>query len=295
MVLFKNGFPLTADKITPMFVGMDITIGIDSSKSNTGIVVGDSANNMICDFEVNGAGESTNVYDLCWDTRKALKVIFGGANVIAVGIEDIITKVEDTNIDKNGKRKMSHLDIHNSRAKITAVFNTYIAFFQDNFEMTPELIPNQSWKAAMLPEEFRKRTHDKGSKDFLLYIGDKLGGRSNDVTDAYFIWKYLCMLKGVSNVERLTCPKPYSGEFTVLMYEPDVRLNPDVRVFIFDKEEFTYNNLMSTVKANLKKGEVGFVKIPINMVTPKELYAIRTVRPLREGLDYIGLLVGADG
>ena len=51
------------------------------------------------DYEISGAGEDTDVYDLCTYTRKQLKSLFYEADILFVGIEDIITKKET----KDGK------------------------------------------------------------------------------------------------------------------------------------------------------------------------------------------------
>ena len=292
MHISKNGEVLYANEIAPMFTGMDLTIGIDSSKSNTGIVVGDTCRNVLCDFEINGAGESVNVYDLCWWTRKTLKVILSGANVVAVGLEDIITKAEENN---PGKKQVSHLDIHKNRAKITAVFDTYISFFQDNFDLTPMLINNQHWKAAILPEEYRKRKYDKGSKAYYQAIRSKWGSRSDDVTDAYCVWQYLCNVNNLTKSEKLDYPKPFKGPIDIFIDEPDREFGDRVRVFTFNKEMFDFAQLTETIASCLKEGDIGFVKVKSDMLTPEIVYHSYYDRPVRLGLDYVGLFIRLHG
>ena len=113
----KNGKSYSIADSTGMFSGKSIMIAIDSSKSNSALIVSDTSQNILADFEFRGGGKDIDVYDLCKHTRAYLKRIFKGASIAAVGMENIITKKEDN---------YHGLEIHYSRAVITAVFNNYI-------------------------------------------------------------------------------------------------------------------------------------------------------------------------
>lgn len=143
MILSRNG------KVTPcyesIYAGKKLIIGIDSSKSNTAIVTCNEFGEELDDFEISGAGSNVNVYQLAWDTRNALKVLFKGADIMAVGIENIITKKEDG---------YKGIEVHQSRAKITCVFDNLIFFFQEFHGIMPILINNWDWKVSELPESF---------------------------------------------------------------------------------------------------------------------------------------------
>ncbi len=111
MELFKNGVPVY--EYTQSYGGKNILVSIDSSKSNTAIWVWDEYGFPLDYYEISGAGASVDVYDLCWQTRIELQKLLSGANVLKVGIEDIITKNE---------KGYKGLEIHQSRYKINSLF-----------------------------------------------------------------------------------------------------------------------------------------------------------------------------
>ena len=264
MIIKVNG--LSVSSFTPRYGGQNIYIGIDSSKSDTAIAIANEYKEIIDDIEIIGAGSDIDVYQHCWEMRKALKVLFSGAKIIAIGIEDIITK-------KNGS--YGGMEVHQSRAKITHVFDSLICFFQDNFEMTPKLINNQSWKAAVLPEEFRKKTHKKGSQDYFNSIGGRWAGRNDNVTDAVCILTYLMNLdttKVKYPIKSLMIPdRKFSYNiFPISMYED----------FPMKTKEFVYNdnfsfehNLNSAVACLGLKDELGIFKTNVDNLTLDIIYS----------------------
>lgn len=173
-------------QLYPIVAEQDVVIGIDASKTNTALAIGDLSGELLCWVELNGEQDGTSEYDaleLCQKQRDALKELLKGCKVVQVGIEDIITKIT--------KGQATGMTVHQSRFKITCIFASLIAFFQDNYNITPMLINNQSWKHAILPPEFRKRDIGKGSLAYYRSIGHKLGNCSDDVTDAACILKYI--------------------------------------------------------------------------------------------------------
>lgn len=213
----------------PLFTGQDIVIGIDASKTNTGIAVGDLSKNVLHWIELNGADDGTSEYDalnLCKTHRDTLKVLLQGSNVVQVGIEDIITKIT--------KDRRTGMTEHSSRFKITCIFSSLISFFQDNFNITPMLINNQSWKAAVLPEQFRSRDIGKGSLAYFRSIGSKFGSCTDDVTDAVCILQYVYQKMDIDLGIRIR-------EAEVSMKKHNILLVSDLEDFNPNHKEFMYN------------------------------------------------------
>lgn len=186
----------------PRYEGKRVMVAIDSSKTNSAIVVNNEYGEMIDRIELNGKEAGTTleaVLALCQQEREVLKVLFRGSTPFIVGIENIITKTN--------REYTTGMDTHMSRFKITAVFMSFISFFQDTFGITPELINNQTWKAAVLPEEFRSRDYHKGSLAYLRSIHSKYASCSDDVTDAICIMEYLKMKHEVRNIRRIEGPE----------------------------------------------------------------------------------------
>lgn len=196
--------------VTPLFQGEDIYVAVDSSKSNSAFVVGNLSRKVLHYVEFDGKNDGTTERDtlvLCLKERQTLAIMFQGANPKAVGIEDIVTK------HKVGTR--DGMTEHASRFKITAVFMSFISFFQDTFGITPELINNWLWKCTVLPEEFRSREHRKGSLDYFRSIGSKYGNCSDDVTDALCILEFLYKEHGVENVREIWEPEFKAHEYSI--------------------------------------------------------------------------------
>jgi len=229
MIIAINGDPVEAPM--PIFEREKVVIGIDSSKSNTalGISTIDGKEHYI---ELNGKYDGTSKEDtlfLCKKQRDALSVLFRGSKPTIVGIEDIITT--DT------KGKEAGISYHESRFKITAVFMSIITFFQDTFKITPELVPNQAWKAGILPEEFRKRKYAKGSLAYFQSINSPYGNCSDDVTDSICILRYLKKVHNVLDIIPIT-------DIVVPRSKKSLAIVP-VRCKVKDELVFKYNNLFT--------------------------------------------------
>lgn len=280
MIISKNGN--VVQRYESIYNDRQIFIGIDSSKSNTAIVVGDPYGNIIDDFEISGAGNDVDVYQLCWDTRNALKTLFDGAKILAVGIENIITKNE---------KGYKGIEVHQSRAKITAVFDNLIFFFQEYHSIMPTLINNQSWKAATLPEEFRKRTHDKGSLDYFKSIGSKWGNRKDDVTDAVCIYTYLCQISTVRAIRPITEIHATDREYTWGYFPVNTTLPLSAMEFEFN-EKFSIKQNMDTAVGYLSgKSKYGFMKMSIANIPLADIYSDALKRPCDKGCTELLLIM----
>lgn len=262
MLLSKNGF--VVGMYEPSYTGKKIAVAIDSSKTNTAIIVGDVYGNVLDDYELNGK-EDKDVLLLCKQERAALKSLFEGSKIQLVGIEDIITKKYD-------REKGSPMDIHMSRFKITAVFMSLICFFQDVHQVTPELVNNQHWKTTVLPEEYRKRTHHKGSLDYMKDIGSKYANRKDDVTDAYCIYQFLAREHGYRNVVAIEEPCAASREYHCGLYPMDTGIPSTAKQFVYNPS-LTFKQNCDTMIYHLGlKDEYGYAKVKVSDLTMEEIY-----------------------
>ena len=261
IALKKNGEYVY--EYTPSYQNQSIVIAIDSSKSNSALIVGTPRGRVLDDYEISGSGSDVDVYDLCKFTRAQLKNLFDGAQILFVGIEDIITKKSDG--------KSGGLEIHQSRAKITAIFNNYIFLFQEYFDITPKFISNWSWKSGILPEAFRTKNHKKGSKDWLKSLGSEYGGRKDDVTDALCIFMYIIKtfkFKIIDNIDA-TCPTNKDYMYTIL---PESFDKVGVRWFNICNNDSLEHNI-TTVAERCSSNEVALFKFPINKLSIDIIYS----------------------
>ena len=266
MILSINGAISTP---SPRYVNQEIIIGIDSSKTNSAIAVADYTGEIIDYIELNGSQDGTTENDtlvLCQNHRTVLTEIFSGAKPIIVGIEDIITK-------RDGRQE-NGMTVHMSRFKITAVFMSFIFFFQDKFGITPELVNNQAWKSAVLPAEYRRRDIGKGSLAYFKSINSKYQNCSDDVTDSICILKYLCIIHKVRKLHKIKEPE-------IARYKSSVYLVSTSFVPKGSTVQFEYNESMSLLqnvgvisnRLGTEKGKVGCASVRTNCLSFGDIYA----------------------
>lgn len=255
MDIYKNG--VLVDEYIPSYGNRKLIIAIDSSKTNTGIVVGDEYGNILDDYEISGSGRANDVYDLCAFTRTQLKSLLRGADILFVGIEDIITKKE---------KGYKGIDYHQSRAVITAVFNNFMFFFEEVFGVRPTRINNWDWKVGVLPEEYRKRTHDKGSIDWFNDLGNKWSGRKDDVTDAVCIFMHIVKKNDIKAVYQLkeTQPANVKYEFCILPISATVPSN--AKEFTINNNDSLQHNL-DTIANSIDSSKIGVLRVPIESIS----------------------------
>ena len=239
MVLKKNG--IIVQGYEPWYRDKKIAIAIDSSKTNTAIIVGDIYGNVLDDYEIDGKSDK-DVTLLAFGHRRELRNLFEGAKIQLVGIENIITKKEE----HSGRNP---LDIHMSRWKITHIFDSLICFFQDNHNVNPELVNQWDWKTDTLPEEYRKREHKKGSLDYMKDTGSKYAYRSDDVTDAYCIYVHLSRKHGYKNVKEIEEPCAADKPYSCGIYPLSTKIPTSAKQFKWN-EELTYKQNCDTMVFN---------------------------------------------
>lgn len=261
MELFKNGTPVY--EYTQTYSGQNILVSIDSSKSNTAMFVWDEYGYPIDDYEISGAGSDIDVYDLCWQTRIELEKLFSGSHILRVGIEDIITKKESG---------YKGLDIHQSRYKITAVFDNLIFFFQTYHNQTPRRINNWEWKSHVLPEEYRTKDHKKGSKDWCVALGNRWANRKDDVTDAYCIGLYLLMTEKIESVYKLDSTEPAKCKYDYGIFPIQFPVPANAKNFLIKNNDTLMHNI-ETIANRVKDKQPGCVKVPIELLTIEDVYS----------------------
>lgn len=261
MEFYKNGEPVY--EYVPSYGGKNIFVSIDSSKSNTAMLVWDEYGFPLDDYEISGAGASVDVYDLCWKTRDELCKLFNGANILRVGIEDIITKNE------NGYKG---LEVHQSRYKITAVFDNLMFFFQIYHGQTPRKINNQEWKSHVLPDDLRKASVHKGSTIFCERLGNRWAGRKDDVTDAYCIGLYLLMTEKVESYYPVDHTEPAQRGYEYGVFPITFPTPAGAKNFIIKNNDTLIHNI-ETVSNHVSSGQPGIFSVPIDLLTMEDVYS----------------------
>lgn len=284
MLISVNNEPVVA-VTQPRYSGKRIIIAIDSSKTNSAIAVGDEFGELLDWIELNGSADGTTLEDtlrLCKEERDILREIFRGSKPILVGIEDIITKNSKTG-HQNG------MTVHQSRFKITAVFMSFISFFQDEFNILPELVNNWSWKSAILPEVYRTTAYKKGSQAYLSGVNPKFIGCTDDVTDV------VCILMYLKKIHKIETVYPVTGI--------EVKKREGVAVFVsneraknYKRIEFSYNKQL-TLKQNVtfmlnrvKEGFVCSAIVDVEWLSLEDIYKLAVGTFDREN-KYVTLLV----
>jgi len=255
--------------VLPRYRGKSVSVAIDSSKRNTGLTVGDECCNVLDVYDINGKFDGTGETDvliLCKAQREFLHTLLAGAKVTAVGIENIIT------VDKPSKT--AGISQHMSRFKITAVFMSFIFFFQEEFGITPLLVNNSAWKSSVLPKEFTARDIGKGSLAYFRSIGSKYGGYSDDATDSICILAFMKKFYKLRDVFRIQ-----QAEFRHQPYHVEI-VRADSTVDDRNSMEYEYNEGMgleqnATVMVNhLGQKQLGYAYIPVGWLTYSEIYEL---------------------
>lgn len=259
--------------IEARYRGQCIDVGVDQSKSHTAIVVGPPNIGYTDYIEVLGSGGDTDVFDVCALTRRLMFDLFAGATFRTIGIEDPITKeYGKTYVDKDGhvKRAKTAMDTHENRLKLSAIFSNYMFIFYDLAGFHPDRVNNEDWKGAILPEEYRKKTHKKGSLDWHIDRGTVLARTNDNVTDA------ACILDFVRKTRKNTQPVlPILGAEL-----PKGKFNYIIRDFTEKVKAVTYqyNNTItfidnvSYVRNRIKDDEAGVILLPVEYIPIEELY-----------------------
>jgi hypothetical protein len=278
--------------IASKYSGKTICVAVDTSKTNTAICVMSRTYKVLDLIEMNGS-QDKDVLELIKVQRRALNTIFNGAEILDAGIEDIITKKEE----EAGGKFSEGLKHHHSRYVITAVFISFITFFQDNFDYTLDLIPNQAWKSVILPKDLNKRTVYKGSVE---YIRDQYpqyitGDKDDDGADAICIGEYMKVRKGFSK-ESSAEDIPDEGEFVInpckyRLYPRDTPIKVGIGV------QFEYNNTLNldmnarAIANRIKKGQLGWALLTIDQVEISEIYALCATNKFEEKTTHFMVIV----
>lgn len=253
--------------VVPLFQGEHIFVAIDSSKSNSALVIGNISRKVLHYVEFDGTNDGTTERDtliLCLKERQALSKLFEGAHIEVVGIEDIITK------HKVGTR--DGLTEHTSRFKITAVFMSFISFFQDIFGITPELVNNWLWKCTVLPEEFRTREHRKGSLSYFKSINSAYANCTDDVTDALCILEFLYREHNIEEIQEILQPEFKAHDYNIICVATTHKFKHKTVHFRFNPSLTLMQN--TTVMANgIKEDELAVARVGVDALSIKDIYS----------------------
>lgn len=262
MHILKNGRRYEPDM---EYSGKRIMIAIDSSKTNSCMTVSDEFGKRLNDYELCGEPKDDVLMQCQWE-RKCLSTILAESVPIIVGIEDIITKKED------GKFSAG-IETHQSRFKITAIFMSFICFFQDMFNVTPELVNNWAWKSTVLPEQYRTKEHYKGSLDWHKDRGTPLANRNDNVTDSDCIMEYLKIIHGVTKIDKISDVIENTTNYYQLAICSGKYDVGGIREFK-DSKLLTIKDKASYVANRLEIGEIAYVRIDIYSCTPQQVYSL---------------------
>lgn len=270
MLIKRNN--VSTNCISDAYTNMEIIVAIDSSKRNSAFTVLDMAGNVLDVWEFNGKDDGTRLEDtltLCHVERKALHQIFRGSKPQIVGIENIITKNIDEQVQE-GKSKNGMTE-HESRFKITAVFNSFISFFQDDFGITPELVNNWAWKSDVLPAQFRKREVGKGSLAYFKSINSPYANYSDDATDSLCIGEHLCRVHKIIRATRIEAAQSPLYPTMMFLVKVGMPMKHRQKLFIYNSNLSLKQN--ADVIGNLiKEDEVGVTAFPTALLTWEEIY-----------------------
>lgn len=256
MKYYKNGIEFHTFR--PEYTGQEIIVAIDSSKTDSAIIVADKFGNPLNDYDICGSSSDDIYWQTC-EQRKFIKTIFNGAKIILGGIEDIIT------------RKSKGMEEHESRLKITLVYASFISSFQDYLGYTLDRVNNWAWKSDILPEEYRTQEHYKGSKDWCNDTRNKYAGRNDNITDAYCILLHLLKSNNISNIIEISSNIEDMKPCDWVYVSGHMNLTGNI--------EFKYNESLS-IEQNIafvsnrlpENNTVCFFKVPTNKLDIKEIY-----------------------
>lgn len=242
----------------PEYVGRNIIVAIDASKTNSAMFVSDEYGNILNDYEISG-DKYDDIYYQTWEQRKFLKTLFEGSHVMLGGIEDIITK------DSRG------MEEHESRLKITLVYASFISAFQDYCGCTLEPINNWAWKSDILPEKYRTRNHHKGSLDWHKDMHSRYANRKDDITDAWCILQHLLKKHNISKIIHISddIEDMRQCSYVILSGHTDMAGHVEYR---FNKSINLEQNIAFLSNRLKGKNVANFFRVPIGALSIKQIY-----------------------
>lgn len=268
MYILKNGKPYEPK---PEYAQQKVIIAIDSSKTNSCVTVDNEFGVRLDDYELRGDPKDDVLQQCAWE-RQCMGVILDQSIPFIVGIEDIITKKEYTTADgKKVSKYSTGLEIHQSRFKITAVFMSFIIFFQDMFDMTPELVNNWTWKSTVLPEEYRTRDHNKGSLDWHRDRGTKLANRTDDVTDCDCIMEFLKIEHKITGEQCISdVTESTSNKYSLIVCSEKSDIGGSKK--FIDNDKVRFDDKVAFMANRLEVNEVGCCLVSTRGLTPQQIY-----------------------
>ena len=154
------------------------------------------------------------------------------------------------------------------------MFDNFIFFFQDMTGRTPRKINNWEWKSHILPEQFRTREHEKGSKDWCAYLGNRWADRKDDVCDAYCIGLYLVSTVNITPYHDIVDTIPSNVDYEYGIFPKAFPVPTNAKNFII-KNEDTLSHNIETVSMKIDKSQSGVFEFPITRLISDDIYGNR--------------------
>lgn len=269
-VLVSIKHPEAYEHLEPRYVNQCVDVGVDQSKTHSAIVVGPPGRGYSDYIEILGGGGDTDILDVCAVTRKVLRDIFQGATIRVSGVEDPVTK-DYYVVGKDGKKtRKNGMDTHENRIKLTCAFANYMFTLYDLSGKHPMRVNNQDWKANVLPEEYRKRTHDKGSFDWHKDRGTVFAHTNDNVTDAACILDFvrMCSKETVAPISITDSELP-TASYSYLI--TDYKADFNYAVYQYNPQLCFEDNLVF-VRNRLGSAKASFIILPVEQMPIEEFY-----------------------
>ena len=251
---------VTVNSLAPSFRGKPLLIAIDSSKTNTALVIEELDTGKETVVEIRGADEK-DVKFLCKKTRDSLASLFQGSNIIYVGIEDIITKKND-----------GLTSTHEVRFKLTYIFSSLCILFEDKFNIGVNPINNQAWKTATIGKELNKRDIYKGSVEYISKTRPQYRGYTDDVTDALCIKEFIKQQNDFSEYKEKSSIAEhavYEYKAVLMSYDTPGLNKKCVKVGYNYSQTIELN--ANHISNNARKGQYSYCKVDLDKISLDDL------------------------
>ena len=257
------------DALSTLLKGKSVTIGIDPSKSNTAIAIGDSRYKVMHMVELDCSTAENELFNSCIDIRLAIRTLFKYTTIKAVGIEALVTTKDQS--------RLKVMDKHDVRIKLTAIYSSIYLIMLEEFGIRPEEIGNWSWKYEVLPKHLRSADVYKGSQEFIAKELPKYARYSDDATDAICILMYMRRKSGIRDDDFVTI-LPDLVDPILVRYDYKLYDKEALGTRLIEAKEFEYNKVhdlsrcAALMACRLNEGCFGYAEVSVDLLSLSEIY-----------------------
>lgn len=228
----------------------EILIAIDPSKSNTSMIVSNLAGDILEILQL--IGKDITVDDYCKRVIYFISTHFYNCNIVSIYEEEMILK-------EGNKYYYSNRVLHDVRHALDTAFKKELGLNCLKF------INNWYYKSKVLPAEYRKRSHKKGSQDFL----DPSHKWNDNVTDALCI--HLVQQSEYKSSHKVFCTRSenYNGEAIIKLVDVDNVNTNTLEEFIYNEN---YNILQNANYYLNRRYNFGFTYVAFSQLKLQDLY-----------------------